>query len=267
MSASKRILVIGDTCEDRFVSVDANRLSPEVPVAVVSPYSTTSNPGMAGNVAANIQSLAPEWTVVTRFPDKPSIKTRYVDRKTNHHFIRIDDDVHPEPLDGIDWLSSIRMCPNAIVLSDYAKGYLTRDNMERVARFCATNRLPVFADTKALLGSWSNLITFVKINALEFDNQIKAGISPWKECQHLIVTRGGAGIDLYAQDGSIAHHVDAVGGEVVDLAGAGDSTLAALTVGYMETGDIKQAMSFAARVAGIAVSKRGVVAVKREEVK
>lgn len=264
---SKRILVIGDVAIDERIEVDTPRLAPEGPWPAVVPHSTSSNSGMAGNVAANIQSLAPEWTVVTRFPDKPSIKTRYVDRKTNHCFLRVDNDVHPEPLDGIDWLSSIRMCPSAIVLSDYAKGYLTRDNMERVARFCATNRLPVFADTKAILGSWSNLITFVKINALEFNNQIKAGVQPWRECQHLIVTRGGSGIDLYAQDGSIEHHVDAVGGEVVDLAGAGDSTLAALTVGYLETGDIKQAMSFAARAAGIAVSKRGVVAVKREEVK
>ena len=44
--------------------------------------------------------------------------------------------------------------------------------------------------------------------------------------------------------------------------------LAALVVRYLENGrDLKDAMDWANKVGAIAVSKRGVVAVKREEVK
>ena len=261
-----RALVVGDNATDVFVNVDTPRLAPEGPWPAVIPHSTTSNPGMAGNVAENLKSLAPHLDVVTLFPENPSIKTRYVDRKTNHCFLRVDNDVHPEPLAGADWLSSIKMCPDIVVASDYNKGFLTPGKMHMISMFCWNNDIPLFADSKALLGDWSRKITFVKINQIEFDNQLRAGISPWKECVNLIVTRGGDGLDLYDQTGAIVHHENSHGGEVIDLAGAGDTTLAALIVGWAETRDIKNAMGFAAKAAGIAVSKRGVVAVKREEV-
>ena len=76
----------------------------------------------------------------------------------------------------------------------------------------------------------------------------------------------GNGVDLYGQNGEVVYHADAHGGNIIDVAGAGDTVIAALTVNYLETGDIKQAMEFAMRAAAVAVSKRGVVAVKREEV-
>lgn len=261
-----RVLVIGDVCEDRFIYADCQRLSPEVPVQVLLPKSHSSNLGMAGNVAANIRLLAPRFEVVTLFPDKPSVKTRYVDKKTNHHFMRVDEDFTSEPLSGADWLRAIKMCPDVVVISDYGKGFLNTQNMEMISKFCVENEVMCTADTKGLLGDWSKNIDLVKINQIEFDNQLKAGIKPWEQCENLIVTRGSDGLDLYSKTGSIIHHEDSHGSEVIDLAGAGDTTLAALTVGWAETGDIKKAMAFAAKAAGVAVSKRGVVAVKREEV-
>ncbi len=262
-----RVLVIGDSATDAFITVDSQRLSPEVPVPIVVPYSISTNPGMAANVAANISSLAPNFDVVTRFPEHPSVKTRYVDRKTNHHFLRVDQDASSEPMSGIDWLKSIMMCPNAIVLSDYAKGYLTLSNMERVAQFCAINSVPLFADTKSLLDKWSHGIDFVKINEVELATHLKEGRKPWEECRNLIVTKGGDGMDLYDNDGSIAYHSPGVRAEVADSAGCGDSVLAGLVVKYLVNGNnIRTAMDYANRVGAVAVSKRGVVAVKREEV-
>ena len=51
-----RILVIGDSCIDKFIYCDINRLCPEAPVPILQPVSTTTNPGMASNVAANLES-------------------------------------------------------------------------------------------------------------------------------------------------------------------------------------------------------------------
>lgn len=261
-----RVLVVGDTCEDRFVYTNCQRFSPEFPIPVLTPYSRSANLGMAGNVVSNIRSLAPEMTVGTLFPKKPSIKTRYVDHKTNHHFFRLDEDVVSEPLTGADWLGSIKMCPDAAVVSDYSKGFLTPGKMHMIAQFCWANKIPLFADSKSLLSEWSRKITFVKINEVEFQAHLDKGLSPWMECQHLLVTKGGAGIDLYAQDGSVSYHSPGVKVAVSDVAGAGDACLAALVVKYMETQDIRAAMDWANKVGAVAVSKRGVVAVKREEV-
>jgi bifunctional ADP-heptose synthase (sugar kinase/adenylyltransferase) len=158
------------------------------------------------------------------------------------------------------------MCPDAVVISEYNKGFLTPGKMHMIAQFCWANKIPLFADSKSLLSDWSRKITFVKINEVEFQAHLDKGLSPWQECQHLLVTKGGAGIDLYGQDGTVVHHADAHGGNIIDVAGAGDTVIAALVVNYLETGDIKQAMEFSMRAASVAVSKRGVVAVKREEV-
>jgi len=55
--------------------------------------------------------------------------------------------------------------------------------------------------------------------------------------------------------------------EVRDGAGCGDSVLAALVVRYLENGgNLKTAMEWAAKAGAVAVSHRGVVAVKREDV-
>ena len=58
-----KVLVIGETCVDKFVYCEANRMSPEAPVPVINPINVTTNDGMAGNTVANIKSLFPESIV------------------------------------------------------------------------------------------------------------------------------------------------------------------------------------------------------------
>ena len=49
-----RVLVIGDSCEDRFVYGDAKRLSPEAPVPILESQRTETSKGMAWNVLSLI---------------------------------------------------------------------------------------------------------------------------------------------------------------------------------------------------------------------
>jgi bifunctional ADP-heptose synthase (sugar kinase/adenylyltransferase) len=260
------ILVIGDTAEDVFIRVDATRLSPEYPVAVVKPHSVNSNAGMAGNVLANIRSLAPEAQVALLAPKMPSVKTRYVDRKTNHNFLRVDQDAVSEPLDAALFQSALKVLPDAVVISDYGKGFLTPQVMQGIAEYAAANNIATFCDTKSLLGTWSKHLLIVKINEVELAAHTKVGIKPWEHCQHLIVTKGGAGMDLYAQDGSISYHSPGVRAEVADSVGCGDSVLAALAIRYLGRNGVKGAMDYANKVGAVAVSKRGCVAVRHDEV-
>ena len=60
-----KILVIGDSCTDVFIYGKIERLSPEAPVPVIVPLYEKNNPGMAGNVAANLEALGAEVHLVT----------------------------------------------------------------------------------------------------------------------------------------------------------------------------------------------------------
>lgn len=263
-----KILLIGDLCIDCFINVDCERISPERPVAVVTPHSINSNEGMAGNVAANIRSLGINIELTTLYPAQPSTKTRYVDRASNQHFLRVDQNVQSQPLDArtfIDALESHKW--DAVVMSSYDKGFLPPSTMQAIAQMCQARDIPTFCDTKALLSDWSNLVTVIKINAKEYAAQLAAGIKdPYAKCQNLIVTRGGDGMDLMNQSGEVIYKTKRNEVQVVDVVGCGDTTHAALVIGYLETRDLKLAMDFAGKASAIAASKRGVVAVKREEV-
>lgn len=271
-----KVLLIGDNAVDVFINVDCQRLSPERPIPVVIPHSARENPGMAGNVLANILSLAPDIDVTPLFPAQPSVKTRYVDRGSNQHFLRVDQDVISEPLGKgtfIDTLcymddgSGLPIEWDAVVVSDYAKGFLNTDNMHLIALWCRDRDIPVFMDTKAILGEWSQSVTVVKINAKEYAAQLAAGVkAPWLECKNLIVTQGAKGMVLFDEEGGEEYRALPDNINVVDTVGCGDVALAGLVVGYLETGDLVKAIDFATKASSIASSKRGVVTVSRLEV-
>ena len=85
------ILVIGETCRDVFVYCDSTRLCPEAPVPVLNIVDQRENPGMAGNVRRNIESLSGKTIdIVTNSNWYEITKTRYVHRESNHMFFRVD---------------------------------------------------------------------------------------------------------------------------------------------------------------------------------
>lgn len=271
-----RLLLIGDVCKDVFLQCDVPRLSPEKPCPIAVPHSFSSNMGMAGNVLANLKSLAPDVEVVTLFPKDPSVKTRYVDRVSNQHLLRVDQDSNCEPLDVgtfiniLDYTDDGGGIPakwDGCIISCYGKGFLTTDNMKAIALLCENRGIPVFLDTKAILGEWSQSVTVIKINAKEYAAQLAAGVEdPWLQCKNLIVTQGSKGMVLFDEEGGDEYRTSPKTVEVRDSVGAGDTAIAALVVGYLETQDLARAMDFADKACTIAVSKPGVVAVKREEV-
>ena len=53
----KQILIIGDSCIDKWVYGECKRLSPDGPVPVLVPIKEKTNTGMAGNVNDNVLAL------------------------------------------------------------------------------------------------------------------------------------------------------------------------------------------------------------------
>ena len=88
----KKILVIGELCIDKFIYGDVKRLSPEAPVPVFNEVETVENKGMAGNVVENIKSIYQDCEIIHWHQQNMITKTRYVDLKSNHMFIRVDDE-------------------------------------------------------------------------------------------------------------------------------------------------------------------------------
>jgi bifunctional ADP-heptose synthase (sugar kinase/adenylyltransferase) len=86
-----KIVVIGEICVDKFIYCEVNRLSPEAPVPVLNPFNTVTNAGMAGNTVANIQILSPESQIVVLGQMENITKTRYIEQKSNHMFLRVDE--------------------------------------------------------------------------------------------------------------------------------------------------------------------------------
>ena len=84
------ILVIGDTCTDVFIYGTCDRICPEGPVPIFKPINKVENKGMAGNVYQNLLSLnIDNVDIITNH--ETITKTRYVEEKSNHLIVRVDE--------------------------------------------------------------------------------------------------------------------------------------------------------------------------------
>ena len=245
----KRLLVVGDSCTDVFVYCHAGRLAPDLPVPVLDVIEEICNPGMAANVARNIEALGHPCDLVTQDGWELMTKTRYVHGKTNHTFIRIDS---KQPISR----ASVRDIPLAgyelIAISDYDKGFLTAEDIQ----YLCENHACVFIDSKKLLGAYLNGATCIKINNIEYERS-KDRLTP-ELAEKTIITGGEEG----ARYRGVAYPVPDVV-HVKDATGAGDSFFAALVVRYAETHDVPEAIRFANGCASRTVTQRGVTLVER----
>ena len=244
------ILVVGDSCIDEFVYGSIFRMSPEAPVPVFQPIKKTSNGGMSKNVYNNLIALGVSSNLITN--TEKIVKRRYVDDAHNQMVLRVDtNDVCEE----IDEITRMHICNNqyqdktydAIVISDYCKGFLSKTDIELL---CKTNK-NVFIDTKKQLGKWIEHATFIKINSFEYKKNYDY-FNTNGFTDKLIVTLGGEGC-LYNGKNYPVKKVS-----VKDVSGAGDTFLAGLVYGYLDTNSIYKAIKFAQECTTIVVQKHGV---------
>lgn len=241
-----KILLIGDSCVDELQYGIVDRISPEAPVPVFCPTYKEVRPGMAANVQANLEALG---CVVFPFLGPESTKTRLIDERSGQQIVRIDYDNICEPI-PFEQLFSINV--DAIVISDYNKGFVSYDVIEQLR----TNyHGPIFVDTKKTdLQRLEGCM--IKINLSEFN---KLTSQP-TEYTDMIVTHGAEGV-VWGDTHFPGHAV-----EVADVTGAGDTFLAALTYEYLNTGNMAAAIEFANTAASITVQHRGVYAPTLEEI-
>ena len=239
-----KILVIGESCKDVFIYGDCSRLTPEAPVPVFNPVKTIENGGMAKNVQKNISALGVSCNLLTNVNWQTITKTRFIELRSNHMFIRVD--ANDKSYGSIDMKSVDFGVYDAIIISDYNKGYLTEEDIKNIS-LAHDN---TFLDTKKILGPWCDNIKFIKINNFEYEKTKHLLNENIRD--KLIVTLGSQG----ALHDGIVYPVDKV--EIKDVAGAGDTFISGLAVKYTETKDISKSIEFANVCATSVVQRKGV---------
>jgi bifunctional ADP-heptose synthase (sugar kinase/adenylyltransferase) len=269
----KNILVIGECFDDKFCFFDVTRLCPEGPFPVLVPKYETHNKGGAGNVVSNLYSLSNKDINVYSWHQKEEIsKTRLVCERTNHHFARIDKGDKDIKHKLVTLEQFFVFCDerglnpqklHAVIFSDYGKGLLTKEFIESLSKYCSNNKIPTFLDTKFILGDWSKEIDFVKINELEYNNNLAASFNPAIFCKNLLVTFGKNGAKWINKnlDFPLENQV-----EVIESSGLGDIFLSTLVIHFLETRNIEDGIKKANRVCSFKATKKGIFPVDRKSI-
>ena len=298
------ILIIGDVILDRYWWGEASRLSPEAPVPVVRKQRSTVRPGGAANTAANLAALGAtahlvglvgidreagelqgallECGVAVDFliaeDARPTTtKTRVI--ASHQQIVRVDEeDVAAMPGEVEDRArEAIARClerTSAVVVSDYAKGFLTPSLLRFVTDAAGRAGKRVFVDPKGADYARYQGCFLMKPNRLELsiltglparnhEETLAAGsrLSTIMPGTLILVTEGADGMTLFADSRPI-EHIASAPRQVYDVTGAGDTVLATLSLAISAGASYRDAMELAAEAAAIAISTMGTATVK-----
>lgn len=246
-----KVLVIGESCTDIFVYGISERKSPEGNGPVFIPKYEKYGAGMAANTTNNLQAMGID---VDMFTDSGNIiKTRYVNDTTNELYLRVDEGDSVDRININDLFDLSKY--DAIVISDYCKGFLTEEDIDKIASMHSL----VVVDTKKKLGDWCKNISFIKINRLEWDNSKEIiGQNEWL-FDKIICTLDKTG----AAYKHTTYPVKPI--ENADVSGAGDTFTAGFVAKYLETNDVSKSIQWANYCAGEVIKEKGVSVFKTKK--
>ncbi|MBW2981200.1 D-glycero-beta-D-manno-heptose-7-phosphate kinase [Candidatus Woesearchaeota archaeon] len=305
---NKKILVIGDVMLDKYIVGDVSRISPEAPVQVVKVTAEGFAPGGAANVANNLSALGGKSFMVgivgednaknTLFREfskrninvdgifadktKPTIqKVRIL--AMGQQLLRVDyekvDSTDESIADGIIEFAKQKINEiDAIIVSDYAKGVVTKSVMENLIGLAKSKNKILVVDPKPKHIDFYKGVTLITPNHREasritnIEEQsdeavLRMGNNLLKRLDtEILITRGEKGISLFEKDGNVTN-IPTKAKEVYDVTGAGDTAVAALTLALASGATTKEAAVIANHAAGITVGKVGTSAASIGEVK
>jgi len=293
----RKLLVIGDLILDHYIWGKVNRISPEAPVPVVEVSRESSLLGGAANVARNIVSLGGEASVIGMVghdragemlvsmleaegialggifdADRPTtIKTRVIAH--NQQVVRFDREdstyVGGRLQRGIaDYIADILGGFDAVVISDYKKGMISKKLVELIVRHALKRNLFIAVDPKVGHFDFYRGVSLITPNIAEAsrgsgieiidDHTLqKAGRKLLRDL-HLsavLLTRGEDGMSLFMKDSTV--HIPTVAQKVYDVTGAGDTVIAAFTLALAAGASMEEAAELSNHAAGIVVGVVG----------
>ena len=255
--AGVKIAVFGDAIIDRYHFGRADRLSPEAPVPVFIHEYTEERNGGAANVVNQLATLGAVVTARYGFP--MSVKNRYF--VGSHYLFRMDEDKQGQKLELNLGLENLLTGQQAVVLSDYAKGYLSAEFCQRVIATAKDLNVPVIVDPKG--DNWTKYLgaTAICPNHLELATFGKTAASVMFP---LIFEKCGAhGIRVH--DGEIIKNYPALNNSPVDVTGAGDTVTAVVALGMATSMPVPLIAQLANEAAAVVVGKVGTAVVTLDE--
>ena len=215
-------------------------------------------------------------------PDRPTIKkTRVIAR--SQQVVRIDRE-QPHELDGalLDACSAriAAALPHVagVLISDYGKGIISRGLLEHWLLRFREAQLPVCVDPKETHFHNYRGVTILTPNQKEASfaagrpvrdagtlDSIGRQLLASLEAENLLITRGEEGMSLYRAQGDPLH-IPAVGREVYDVTGAGDTVISTLALGLAAGLAVEDATRLANHAAGRVIRELGTAAATRAEI-
>jgi len=246
-----KILVIGDSCLDKYHFGRCPSLSPEAPVPIFKLCSTETKPGMAANVEKNLIAHGNSVDILSNNQSLIT-KERFIDLKSKQQLMRLDTG-EEQPLTFLNLEGVDVQKYDCVVISDYNKGAVEPRQAQHIAEQCKRHQKLLFVDSKKYdLSCFEESI--IKINETESGRVFK-----YPEHYDIVITLGERGArwrnTLY----------QSASAEVFDVCGAGDTFFAALISDYLQHRKMPDAIKFANACAAITVSKIGAYSPTPEE--
>ena len=307
--ANTKVLVIGDVMLDRYWWGSVSRISPEAPVPVVKLDNMTLAAGGAANVAANVCGLGATPMLVgiigddaegELIPDvlskvgvshehlititgRPTtVKTRIIAHSQQMARIDQETDTNLSTKDEESVWAKIKPLikdSQAVVISDYAKGFLSDSLLRRVIDIAKSLSVPVLVDPKGKDYSKYRAASLLTPNrreaadacGLEENTQQMVDIAGNKlltdlNLNSVLITQGEDGMTLFRDSGE-PFHLNTLAREVYDVTGAGDTVIASLAVAIGSGADLETASKIANTAAGLVVEQVGTTAISVTELR
>ena len=299
------ILVIGDVMVDHYLWGNCERISPEAPVQIIDIQKETSQLGGAGNVTRSLVALGAKCSLLSIAGDddiakelqdllqeqqitshlvveknrKTTKKTRII--ATHSQVIRFDSETKEDisktsEQEILKIFEDICSDFSLILISDYAKGMLTKDLTEQIIRIANKQGKKTIIDPKGadyVKYKGAYLLTPNKQEAqialnMQINNKqtLQLALRKLKELASLqisMITLSEEGI-AYMQNELVTKPTQAK--KVYDVTGAGDTVLASLGYALSLGKDISYSVEFANIAAGIVVGKIGSATATLEEI-
>lgn len=240
-----KILLVGDSCEDEYIYGRCEGISPEAPVPIMKFSRVETKAGMAGNVCLNLQAFGLDITFLTN--SEKITKTRFIDDRTNNQILQVDNDEKVKPLllpvstDNFD----------AVVISDYDKGYITESKLFELAD---SSNCPVFiCSKKSFLPNNENC--FVIINENEYER-----LNSNLYVDNLIIIKGSEGC-IYKNTMYSSEKVD-----IFDRIGRDNIFISTLVYGYLKYNDIDKSLILANKAYSISGQQVGTYVLTEKDI-
>ncbi len=191
--------------------------------------------------------------------------------------IRIDYENSPDLSDDArgqlrDLVASAAGSADAFIISDYGYGAVFPELFADALTLCKKREIPIIVDSRYGLSQLANATTATpnreeaeQILGADFTSDDCSRLGERLGLEALLVTNGNQGMSLF-EHGKPPLHLDAVGStEPVDVTGAGDTVIAAYSLGLAAGLSFADAATAANHAGGIVVMKKRTASVTADE--